>query len=89
MSTKKKAEAAKVDVRVLDYRTTEVGRQNWEVAHRMLIQDLVDLNIPAVNRVLDFYHVTILPTGTHTMALPRLALIEKRGLKVGKAGTHG
>lgn len=56
---------------LVDWRTTSIGRENWEVCHRMLIHDLVDLNNKEVNRILAFYNITILPSGTHTAALPR------------------
>lgn len=61
--------------RLMDWRFTEVGRQNWEVCHRMLIHDLVDLHIPQVDKVLAYYHISVLPNGAHSAALPRLHVV--------------
>lgn len=71
---KRKAEGDMSDpTKHCDWRLTEVGRQNWEVCHRMLVHDLVDLKIPAVDQLLAYYNIMILPNGAHTAALPRLA----------------
>jgi hypothetical protein len=68
----------KEETRIIDYRQTEIGRQNWEVCSRMLIHDLLDISItnPDVKRLLDFYSINYLPNGGYTMALPRLKLID-------------
>lgn len=63
--------------KLCDWRTSPIGIQNWEVCHRMLIHDLVDLNLPAVNELLAYYNIEILPNGAHTAALPRLAYTRK------------
>lgn len=73
-------------VGLVDWRTTEIGRQNWEVCHRILIHDLVDLKSPAVNRILAFYNITVLPNGTHTAALPRFYVFGAPQPKVKKTG---
>lgn len=64
----------------VDWRLTEVGRQNWEVCHRMLVHDLVDLHIPAVDELLAYYHIEVLPNGAHSAALPRLAYTRPKPL---------
>jgi hypothetical protein len=68
----------------LDYRTTEIGRQNWEVCTRMLVHDLIDLaaSTPELKALLEFYHIGFTPDGGYTMALPRRELLKRRGLKV-------
>lgn len=62
--------------RVVDYRTTEIGRQNWEVCARMLVHDLLDLSAsnPELKRILDYYGIRYRLDGGYTMALPRLML---------------
>lgn len=74
----------------LDHRNTEIGRQNWDVCGRMLIHDLLDLaeSTPALKRVLDFYQIGYTENGGYTMALPRLMLVEKAGMKI-QGRTHG
>lgn len=61
------------NVKIVDYRQTEVGRQNWEVCSRMLAHDLVDMSarIPEIKSLCEFYSITVLDNGAHTMALPR------------------
>ncbi len=60
--------------KVVDYRQTEIGRQNWEVCARMLVHDLLDIapKNPEVKKILDFYSIRYLANGGYTMALPRL-----------------
>ncbi len=62
----------------LDYRLTEVGRQNWEVCARMLVHDLLDIapKNPDVKRLLDFYSIGYTSNGNYTMALPRLKVLD-------------
>jgi hypothetical protein len=66
--------------KVLDYRTTEIGRQNWEVCARMLVHDLIDEseNNPGVAKILKHYRIRYLHPGSYTMALPRLKLLESK-----------
>lgn len=74
---------------IVDWRETEIGRQNWEVCHRMLIHDLVDLNLPEVNTLLAFYRVFILSNGAHTAALPRYAWNKPRTAEKSKPQVSG
>lgn len=64
--------------RVIDYRLTEIGRQNWEVCHRMLIHDLLDIrkDCPQVDALLSFYSIEFMPNGGYSMALPRAMLLK-------------
>jgi len=69
-----KKEKTKInEAHLVDYRMTEVGQQNWEVCTRMLAHDLVDMaeHNKEVKELLTFYSITVLPNGSHTMALPR------------------
>lgn len=58
----------------LDYRDTEIGRQNWEVCARMLMHDLLDLapSNPDLAEVLKHYKISYMPDGGYTMSLPRM-----------------
>ncbi len=62
--------------KIVDYRLTEIGRENWDVCHRMFIHDLIDISssIPQLKNILDFYSIGYTPNGGYTMALPRLFL---------------
>lgn len=76
--------------KVLDWRTTSVGRENWETCHRMLVHDLIDLapNCPVIQSVLQFYGISFHESGGYTMALPRLGVLTQSGFirpKVKKA----
>lgn len=64
------------ELKVVDYRMTEIGRQNWEVCARMLVHDLLDLSHknPELKKILDYYEVQYRLDGGYTMALPRLML---------------
>lgn len=66
----------KDEQRVVDYRLTEIGRQNWEVCARMLVHDLLDLSVnnPELKKVLDYYCIGYRLDGGYSMALPRLLL---------------
>jgi hypothetical protein len=67
----------------IDYRQTEIGRQNWEVCARMLVHDLLDIATanPEVKRILDFYSIKYTENGGYTMALPRLKLLDLKKAK--------
>lgn len=67
---------AKAEERIVDYRSTEIGRQNWEVCSRMLIHDLLDMSAsnPELKKILDYYGIKYRLDGGYTMALPRLML---------------
>lgn len=69
--------------KIIDYRQTEIGRQNWEVCARMLVHDLLDIGPTnaEVKRVLEYYSIHYLENGSYTMALPRLKLIEAKKSK--------
>lgn len=62
--------------KVVDYRTTEIGRQNWEVCARMLMHDLLDLSETDqdLKKVLDYYGIKYRLDGGYSMSLPRLML---------------
>lgn len=64
---------------LIDYRLTEIGKQNWEVCSRMLVHDLLDLSLenPELKKILDFYRISYTSNGGYTMALPRLMLNKK------------
>jgi hypothetical protein len=59
------------NVNVLNYKSSPVGVENWEVCSRMLIHDLLEMDIPEVKKLLGFYNIKATPWGTYTMALPR------------------
>lgn len=63
--------------KTVDYKLTEIGKQNWEVCSRMLMHDLMDLSedIPELDAVLKHYRVAYTEHGSYTMALPRLGSI--------------
>lgn len=74
-----------MDQNTVDYRVTAVGRQNWEVCERMLAHDLVDLSyIPEIKALLDYYRITVLSNGAHSMALPRKMLNKFKKSKTDK-----
>ncbi len=60
--------------KIVDYRLTEIGRQNWDVCHRMIMHDLLDMNIPEVKELLKYYSISYTDNGGYTMALPRKML---------------
>lgn len=62
----------------IDYRSTPTGRENWEVCSRMLIHDLLEMDIPEVKTLLKFYSITGTPWGTYTMALPRFNIVNPK-----------
>lgn len=63
--------------KIQDYRTTQIGRENWEVCSRMLVHDLIDMaeKVPAVASLLKFYGIGYHESGGYTMALPRLYVL--------------
>lgn len=67
------------ETRVIDWRQTEIGRQNWEVCSRMLVHDLLDLaeTNKELKTILDFYRISYTDNGGYTMCLPRLMLNKK------------
>lgn len=64
---------------LVDYRVTEIGRQNWEVCSRMLVHDLLDIGKTnkQVQDLLDYYHINFTSNGGYTMALPRKEIFKK------------
>ena len=72
--------------KIVDYRLTEIGRQNWEVCARMLAHDLLDMSKTnkEVKALLDFYRIKYTDNGGYTMALPRKFLIKKNETKKAK-----
>jgi len=68
-------------VSVQDYRTSPVGVTNWEVCSRMLVHDLLELDIPEVKKILRHYSITGTIWGTYTMALPRYNVVNPKGKK--------
>jgi hypothetical protein len=69
--------------KIIDYRNTEIGRQNWEVCARMLIHDLLDMapTNPEVKKILEFYSISYMENGGYTMALPRLKVLDLKKSK--------
>jgi hypothetical protein len=66
--------------KLVNYKLTDIGMQNWEVCARMLAHDLVDMaeRVPEVKELCEFYSITVLSNGAHTMALPRKELLRRK-----------